>query len=145
MALVIHRVWQSLGFKLYTWLAWFITFNFINISWVFFRAKEWDDAMKVLGGMFSGEFVIPTGGVIDKYLHFDCIIFSNNWLGNIFADKYIIWYLIGAFLLVFFGKNSMQMGEKFKTNLAYLLLFIVLFISSFLNLSGVHEFLYFNF
>ena len=38
-ALVIHRVWQSLGFRLWSWLAWFITFNFINIAWVFFRAK----------------------------------------------------------------------------------------------------------
>ena len=52
-ALVIHRAWSKLGFKLWTWLAWLITFNFINIAWVFFRAKEWDDALKVLGGMFS--------------------------------------------------------------------------------------------
>ncbi len=40
LALVIHRIWHSLGFRLYAWLAWFITFNFVNISWVFFRAKE---------------------------------------------------------------------------------------------------------
>ena len=53
IALVIHRIWQSLGFRLWTWLAWFITFNFISITWVFFRAKEWEDAMKVLGGMLG--------------------------------------------------------------------------------------------
>ena len=45
-ALVIHRAWSKLGFKLWTWLAWLITFNFINIAWVFFRAKEWGDAVK---------------------------------------------------------------------------------------------------
>jgi len=53
IALVIHRAWSKLGFKLWTWLAWLITFNFVNIAWVFFRAKEWDDAIKVLGNMFS--------------------------------------------------------------------------------------------
>ena len=47
MALVIHRAWSKLGFKLWGWFAWFITFNFINISWVFFRAREWEDAIKV--------------------------------------------------------------------------------------------------
>jgi hypothetical protein len=112
---------------------------------VFFRAREWDDAVKVLGAMFGGDIVLPTGGFIDKYFHFEIIVFSNNWLGNIFADKYILWYLIGALVLVLFGKNSMQMVGKFKTNLVYLSFFIVLFVSSFLNLSGVHEFLYFNF
>ena len=28
MALVIHRAWSNLGFKMWTWLAWLITFNF---------------------------------------------------------------------------------------------------------------------
>lgn len=52
-ALVIHRLWSHLGFKLWTWLSWLITFNFINISWVFFRANEWKDAVKVLKGMLN--------------------------------------------------------------------------------------------
>ena len=30
IALAIHRVWQNLGFKMWTWLAWFITFDPTN-------------------------------------------------------------------------------------------------------------------
>lgn len=52
IALVMQRAWNQLGFKMNSMLAWFITFNFVNIAWVFFRAKEWDDALKVLDGMF---------------------------------------------------------------------------------------------
>ncbi len=52
-ALVAHRIWKKLGFTMNSILAWVITFNFINISWVFFRAKEWDDALKVISGMFG--------------------------------------------------------------------------------------------
>ncbi|MGB6019807.1 MAG: MBOAT family O-acyltransferase, partial [Sulfurimonadaceae bacterium] len=58
MALVVHRFWKSIGFTMPNILAWFITFNFINIAWVFFRAREWDDAIKVLTGMVSGELVL---------------------------------------------------------------------------------------
>ena len=34
-ALIIHRVWSNFGFKIWAWVAWFINFNFLNISWVF--------------------------------------------------------------------------------------------------------------
>ena len=53
IALVIHRAWSKLDFKLWTWLAWLITFNFVNIAWVFFRAKEWADAISILESMFN--------------------------------------------------------------------------------------------
>ena len=56
VALVIQKIWSELGFRLNKFVAWFITFNFVNIAWVFFRAKEWDDALKVLKGMFFGDF-----------------------------------------------------------------------------------------
>ena len=58
IALAIHRAWQSLGFKLNKILAWFITFNFINITWIFFRAKDFDSAMKLLSSMFSLDNVV---------------------------------------------------------------------------------------
>ena len=51
MALVIHRIWAGLGLRMWHWSAWLTTFIFINATWVFFRAKEWDDAVKVLSGM----------------------------------------------------------------------------------------------
>ena len=34
-------------------LAWLLTFTFVNVAWVFFRAKTLDDAMRVLRGMVS--------------------------------------------------------------------------------------------
>ena len=52
-ALIIHRVWSNFGFKIWAWVAWFITFNFLNIFLVFFRANEWKDALKILSSMFS--------------------------------------------------------------------------------------------
>jgi len=124
MALVIHRFWKSMGLAMPKVLAWFITFNFINIAWVFFRAKEWEDAMKVLEGMFSLSFV---GGS------------SSTTLLIIFTLLFI------ALVMVLSTKNSIQRLNEFKVNI-YNTIFIVLSLFiSFFHIQRYSEFIYFNF
>jgi alginate O-acetyltransferase complex protein AlgI len=53
LAIVAHRLWMKVGWRMPYWLGWFVTFNFINVTWVFFRAKDIDAAFKVLQGMAS--------------------------------------------------------------------------------------------
>ena len=53
LANIIWRLWHKTNLKLKKWIAWAITFNFVNIAWIFFRAKSFGDAKKVLGAMFS--------------------------------------------------------------------------------------------
>ena len=50
---MIYRLWKKTGYALNKFAAWFITFNFINITWIFFRAKSFSDAEKVLSAMFD--------------------------------------------------------------------------------------------
>ena len=142
MALIIHRIWKKFGLSMPRLLAWFVTFNFINIAWVFFRAKDFSDALKVLKGMFFGEFVLP-----GKYAHFFGWLHpkvSSVWLGDIYADKYLLLYLVAGGVVLCL-KNSSQLQEMFQTNRKSALFSAFLYIVSFLNMSGVHEFLYFNF
>lgn len=145
MALVIHRIWLEIGFKLPKAVGWFLTFNFINIAWVFFRSNSWEDAIKVLHGMFFGEFVLPQK-YIDRFFlyHFDFIHSSETWLANIFADKYLLLYLFLAAIILSL-RNSTQLAQTFKPNLVSLFFTLSLIIISLLNLRGIHEFLYFNF
>lgn len=51
VALVVHRLWRKLGIAMPSALAWLLTFLFVNAAWVFFRAADAAQAMKVLGGM----------------------------------------------------------------------------------------------
>ena len=142
IALVAHRIWKKLGFTMHTFLGWFLTFNFVNIAWVFFRAKDFDDALKVLHGMFFGEFVLP-----QKYAHYFQWLepkVSALWLGDIYADKYLLLYLLlGGILLML--KSSNELRRSFTLNKKSAFFTALLLIISFLNMSGVHEFLYFNF
>ena len=128
VALVIHRIWSTFGFKLWKWLAWFITFNFINIAWIFFRAKEWKDAIKVLNSMFA--FSVDPNS-------FDIIQFS--------------WITFTFFIILVF-KNSFEIISKKYSKTIVLCITSFLFFLALLQLTNiiiqadkVSEFLYFNF
>ena len=124
MALVVQRFWSKLGFKLWTWVAWVITFNFVNIAWVFFRAKEWEDAVKVIEGMVS----------------FRDTTFTLNYI-----QSFIV---LLAFMIVLVFKNSTRHLQRvFYFSLQQVLIFVLLAIISILaiRLGSASEFLYFNF
>jgi len=124
IAIVFHRCWQKLNFKLNKIIAWIITFNFINFTWIFFRAKSFEDAMKVIRGMFFGELKIDV-----NYLE--------------------MFFIVLAFLVVLLFKNSMQIAfdKKFKfTILQIFAASFFLFISILaIRLNNASEFLYFRF
>lgn len=144
-ALIIHRIWHNLGFKLNKILAWFITFNFINITWIFFRAKEWEDAVKVLKGMFAFTTIVLPEKYIDSLNFLNQYFTFGEVLKDINGENKTITYLILAMILVLCFKNSMQLRDNFKTNIFYLTLTICIFVISIGELSGFSEFLYFNF
>jgi len=127
IALVINRAWSKLGFRLWSWFAWLLTFNFVNIAWVFFRAKEWDDAVRVLTAMFN---------------------FSHL---NLNIDPLQISY-IALFLTIIFFKNSNEISKIKFSKTIRLAITAFLFTVSILQLTNimvqadkVSEFLYFNF
>ena len=124
-ALVLHRIWKRLGFTMPKVLAWFITFNFINIAWVFFRAKEWDDAIKVLHGMVSIDLISMTESP--------------------FLDHDSLWKIALAFVVILLMKNSMELLGIFKPSVKSALITSVVLAYAILSLEKISEFLYFNF
>ncbi len=146
IALVINRAWSKLGFKLWTWLAWLITFNFVNIAWVFFRAKEWDDAVKVLCSMFDiNNIVLPN--MLESRLPFlsDLGIKFGGFVANIQGTYFIPVWLMAGFIFILVFKNSVEKLDSFKFNYKTALLSGFAFVSGFLLLYKVSDFLYFNF
>lgn len=143
-ALVIHRLWQKTGIKMNRLLAWFITFNFVNISWVFFRALTWADALKVLKGMagMSGvvlpaSFSASLGGLTALRISFGSFV-----IDDIFKAAGLI---IISFAIVLGIKNSNEWKDSFKPNPLYAVAVIVMAVAAITSLTNVSEFLYFNF
>jgi len=134
MAITINRLWSATGIRLNRYLCWFLTFNFVNITWVFFRAKQWPNAIKVLKGMFDmNSFALPD-------LQWDKILTFN---ANI-----EFWQLAALAILIIFTatcNNSNEVGESFRPDLNFAAISVFFGLYSMFSLDQVSEFLYFNF
>ncbi|SOD41826.1 MBOAT family O-acyltransferase [Nitrosovibrio sp. Nv4] len=102
-ALVVHRAWSGLGLSMPKAAAWLLTFNFINITWIFFRANTPDDALRVIRGMAD----------IDSVLNFPVIDIPANSLvwGGWFSDYLLRWLPAGlAANVLCFGAIMLTLG-----------------------------------
>jgi alginate O-acetyltransferase complex protein AlgI len=143
-ALVAHRLWSGLGLRLPKWAAWFVTFNFINVGWVFFRAKTFGDAIRVLEGMagFNG-ILLPTDGPTGL-IHARGLIEALKGLHG--GNGILVLCMLALFLpLSFLFPNSDRMAETFRPNAVHLAILSLLGFVSILFLGTYSEFLYFRF
>ena len=112
-AMVVHRVWRNLGGAMPQLLAWFITFNFVNLTWVFFRAREMKDALKVLSGMagLNGIMLPQQWSQALSALNGAGIAFGP-WLARIEGDHWTVLWLAGALVLVLAFRNSNELAPQ---------------------------------
>ena len=146
LALVVNNYWKKTKIKINKILAWFITFNFVNITMIFFRAEEWGDAIKVLRSMFSLDNIMLSSKLesalpfLNKYG-----VEFGSFTQNIQGKSFTLVFLIIGFILVLFFENSNKKLDNFKLNFINSFIFVMAFTISFYKLSGYSEFLYFRF
>lgn len=150
-ALVLHRIWKKLGFSMPTALAWIVTFMFVNVTWVFFRATSLADALTILGGMIDYNSIgslqassIPTENLAWAGVGADMLL---EWLPPGIAANALCFAMIAAAFVLIAQKNSFEIttqnGIGWKKTLWMSLLFIIAMYSTVQSTSTV--FLYFNF
>ena len=146
-AIVIHRIWRDMGLKMWGWLGWLITFNFVNIAWVFFRAKDFEMAEKVLGGMVGAGGVVLPDKLAGKLAFLSGYgVEFGTWIDAVEPEgiKSILpMFLIG--ISVLFLKNSEEWSKKVTPKLRYQLLTALFLAFGILSLSKISQFLYFQF
>ena len=124
-----------------------LTFAFVALAWVFFRAANVGEAVKLLSRIGEGTWTVGTqmAGLFNlgefwyvlKILHISELAFG----------KYIIMVLFTVIccLIVFFAPNVHQLQAKMKFGTIHAIICGVVFIWCVVSLSGVGTFLYFNF
>jgi D-alanyl-lipoteichoic acid acyltransferase DltB (MBOAT superfamily) len=143
-AAVIHRMWERSGVSMPRVLAWLLTFNFVNIAWVFFRANSWDDAFKVLSGMFGmkGVMLSPAAEHVqflaDAGVTFGPLLYRS-------VDKNAPYLISACFFVLAFAPNSNGMTLDFKPGWRTALFTLIVSTYALLHMSRISEFLYFNF
>lgn len=142
-ASVICRWWKRAGYRMNNVSAWIVTFLFVHLAWVFFRALTLADALTVLKAMFGfNGFYLPSGlaSLVPSI--------DENWLLKLpFSASSIevaLTLAIGL-ALAFFAKNSVEIMEQKQRNTRMAVFIAVLLFYSVMQLQQVSEFLYFNF
>ena len=102
LGLVTNHIYRkNTIFELNTFLSCFITFNFVNLSFIFFRSQNFLEAFSILNNLVNYSRIIE--------------ITNNLALVEILDIKFYLIFL-SAILISFFGINSNQIFEKYKQN-----------------------------
>ncbi len=145
-AVILHGVWKKYDRHMNRAVAWFLTFNFVNATWVFFRAKTWGDALKVLKGMCGlAEIRLPE--FLSTKLAFlvqKGIKFGENF-DAISAEKYTTWMILTCLLLTILAKNSNEMVGRFRPDWKSAVFAASLATYAVFDLGKVSQFIYFQF
>jgi alginate O-acetyltransferase complex protein AlgI len=149
LALVVNRLWMKTGFHLNKVFAWLLTFNFVNIAWIFFRAKNWDDAVNIIKGMagFNGILISPHQASNPFWQKLTVIgIRFGEWRAHLPNTENIVYFLCIALIpFVLLARNSNQLLEKFSPNWKNALAIVILMTCGLLLLNRTTAFLYFRF
>jgi alginate O-acetyltransferase complex protein AlgI len=128
------RVWRRAGVPLPKPLAWALTFLFVHIAWIFFRAPSMDSAVQMLNALTA----------------FDKV----NWvaIGAMFGSwkttRAALWpvlVLSMCFVLIALPRNSNRLAVKFDGVAVSWPYAAALMAAGILSLGQVTHFLYFNF
>jgi len=143
-ALIFYNIWSRLGIKLNFIIAWILTFNFINVTWIFFRSENFTQAIDVLTAMFGIKPFTIHFYLEQKlaFLHSLGVEF-RMWSVIEESKKFVLFFIVA--LVVIGLKNSMQLMSDFKPNIKYGIMTLFLMLLSLLNLTQFSDFLYFNF
>jgi D-alanyl-lipoteichoic acid acyltransferase DltB (MBOAT superfamily) len=131
-ALIIHRIWSDTGIKINVFISWFITFNFINVTWVFFRAETWNDAINILYLMFGVRSV-------DGFSFLEVITKIDV--------PFMLVIMIGSIVGCFCLNNLNFLHKKISPSVGYQILFVLIMLVDLLYIGSIQpkEFLYFDF
>lgn len=132
--------------KLYAILCWFITFNFINIAWIFFRSENVQGALNLLKGMFGGNLILPT--FLESSLHFldRYSVRFGKWAVSIDDSSVIIFFSVfGAMVVCLKLRNTIELINSFKPTYCTLLQILICSVIALLCIDRAQQFLYFNF
>lgn len=146
---VLTRMWQGKrGKKEGNLIGMLLTFCFVSVAWVYFRAENVAQGNELLSLILKNDFVLINRNLagyfnLDEFWYILKVFHVDAWK----YGHYILMFVITGFslLLVFFGKNAAEVAEKVKPKAWTAILMAGLFLWCVLTFSNVSTFLYFNF
>jgi len=144
---VFTRMFKKVFDKIPRIINWFITFAFVNLTWVIFRAESLYQAIDFWHILFNGTWGPMSIGVAEYMDLPEIALIPKIFLtvGEQFTYQFAIAFLIFTLFASIFMKNTNEKLKTFKPNIATSIITAILLAYSIVSLSGVSTFLYFNF
>ena len=141
--IVCTHWWKRRKIKLPYWFSWLITFNFVNISFIMFRATDLSTAFNFYKGMLGLNGVVFPKGILAKETIIEVGMKVGHYMTNdenlnLFMVVLGIWVCLKA-------KNSMQLMSDFKPSQTLAFKTAGMFVLCVFGLNKLSEFIYFNF
>lgn len=134
----INHVWRKTKIILPKALCWFLTFNAVNIAWIFFRAEDISSAFSIINTMFDiSKFYLPHSNSMAKYI-------ADFGLEKTIFDLKDTCRLILPLLILSVIRFNKNIVERYNTIITATVC-VAIFIYCILNFSKISEFLYFQF
>ncbi|MCM1027879.1 MAG: hypothetical protein NC432_15755 [Roseburia sp.] len=148
IAQILYRIFAGFWDRLPKVVSWAVTFLFLNLSWIVFRADSVADATVMFRNIFSGRPGGISGGLLQCFnvLEFTYLEEHVDFLGNIanaLPSLHLCILLMVSLGIVLLGKNCYE--KKFVPSAPKAIGCIAMLTWSILSLSGLSSFLYFNF
>lgn len=137
-ASVLYRLFRKSYDKLHPALQWLMTFLFVVVAWVFFRATSLSDALSILKSMVMMDF----GPIRDSILN--AFALPGGFHSGFNAQYMLIWF-VASIAACLGGRNTHEKTMAFKPTLLNAASTVLLIVYCTLCLSNVSVFLYFNF
>jgi len=148
--IALERAWQRKFPAKNNWIEWALTFIFVNITLIFFRAHSVGDALNVLRGLVDVNSILTFGSTNISTPDLAWIGSHLEWIlllpTKLAINLPYVLLLIICFGITFFGKNSQEIVASYsKTRLMPIMLLGYFFALAWSITKTEHIFLYFNF
>ena len=138
LASVLYRLFRRQYDALHPALQWLLTFGFVVVAWVFFRATSLADAMAILKSMVMMNFGPLRSEITSAFA------LPGGFHPGYNALYMLVWYAASLFACLGM-RNTYEKTMAFRPTLANACSTVILILYCVLSLSGVSVFLYFNF
>lgn len=146
---VITRHWKHRFDNMHPALSWLITFLFVNLTWILFRANSITEALNFIERLTMMDFGPVSEQLVNAFLLPELQLITH-WFSQTFSflfvpESVLNLFFGGAIVLILGSKNARECMLDFRPSLGRAIGICLLLFWCIMSFSGVSTFLYFNF
>ncbi len=104
--LIVNHLYKNyLNFKISKFISWFLTFNFVNISFIFFRSEEISNSFFIIKKMFD----------ISYFLNFETNLSISDYFSIFANDTNLVICFLLSIIVCFYFQNTYELLKEKKS------------------------------